>query len=71
MQNRKWLVPVNSVIQIMSLISEIVHNYNRVNFQVVTSLPEFMTDSVYLINHSEVQKKMVEAFKSKELAIRR
>ena len=55
----------------MSLISEIVHNYNRVNFQVVTSLPEFMTDSVYLINHSEVQKKMVEAFKSKELAIRR
>ena len=43
----------------MSLTSEIVHDYQRGNLKSVTSLPEFMTDSVYLMNHSEVQKKKV------------
>ena len=44
----------------MSLTSEIVHDYQRGNLKSVTSLPEFMTDSVYLMNHSEVQKKKVQ-----------
>ena len=46
----------------VSLTSEIVRNYKRGNFKAVTSPPEFMTDSVYLMNHSEVQKKTVETF---------
>ena len=46
----------------VSLTSEIVRDYKRVNFKVVTSPPEFMTNSVYLMNHSEVEKKMVETF---------
>ena len=50
----------------MSLPSEIVHNYKRGNFKVVTSPPEFMTNSVYFMNYSEVQKKMVETFNSQD-----
>ena len=50
----------------VSLTSEIVRNYKRGNFKAVTSPPEFMTDSVYLMNHSEVQKKMVETFNSQD-----
>ena len=48
----------------MSLTSEIVCNYKGGNFKAVISPPVFMTDSVDLINHSEVQKKMVETFNS-------
>ena len=46
----------------VSLTSEIVRDYKRGNFKVVTSPPEFMTNSVYLMNHSDVEKKMVETF---------
>ena len=48
------------------LISDFVRDYKRGNFKAVTSLPEFMTNSVYLMNHSEVQKKMVETFNSQD-----
>ena len=37
-----------------SLTSEIVSNHKRGNFKAFTSYPEFMTDSFYLMNHSEV-----------------
>ena len=50
----------------MSLPSEIVHDYKRGNFKVVTSPPEFMTNSIYFMNQSEVQKKMVETFNSQD-----
>ena len=50
----------------MSLTSEIVRDYKRGNFKAVTSPPEFMTNSVNLMNHSEVQKKMVETFNSQD-----
>ena len=50
----------------VSLTSEIVRDYKRGNFKVVTSPPEFMTDSVYLMNHSEVQKKVVGPFNSQD-----
>lgn len=45
-----------------SLTSEIVCNHKRGNFKAFTSYPEFMTDSFYLMNHSEVRKNMVETF---------
>ena len=50
----------------VSLISEIVHDYKRGNFKSDTSPPDFMTNSVYLMNHSEVQKKIVETFNSQD-----
>ena len=50
----------------MSLTSEIVHNYKKGNFKTVTSPPEFVTDSIYLMNHSEDQKKMVETLDSQD-----
>ena len=46
----------------VSLTSEITHDYKKSNFRLVTSPPEFTTDSIYLMNHPEVQKKKVEAF---------
>ena len=46
----------------MNDVSEIVHDFKRGSFQLLTSPPEFMTDSVYLMNHSELQKKKVEIF---------
>ena len=46
----------------VSLASEIVHGYKRGNFKSVTSPPEFMTDSVYLMNLSEVQKTKLSLF---------
>ena len=49
-----------------SLTSEIVLDYKKGNLKAVTSPPEFMTDSVYLMNHSEVQKKVVETFNSQD-----
>ena len=51
-------VGINNV----SLASEIVHGYKRGNFKSVTSPPEFMTDSVYLMNLSEVQKTKLSIF---------
>lgn len=45
-----------------SLTSEIVYNHKRGNFKAITPYPEFMTDSFYLMNHSEVRKNMVETF---------
>ena len=48
----------------VSVTSEVVRDYKRSNFKAVTSPPEFMTDSVYLMNHSEVQKKTFETFNS-------
>ena len=50
----------------VSLPSEIVHDYKRGNFKVVTSPPEFMTNSIYFMNQSEVQKKMVKTFNSQD-----
>ena len=50
----------------VSLTSEIICDYKRDNFKVVTSPPVFMTNSDDLKNHSEVQKKMVETFNSKD-----
>ena len=50
----------------MSLTSEIVRDYKRGNFKAVTSPSEFMSDSAYLMNHSEVQKKVVETFNSQD-----
>ena len=38
----------------VSLTSKIVRDYKRGSFKAVTFPPEFMTDSVYLMNHSEV-----------------
>ena len=46
----------------VSLTSEIVCNYKRGNFKAIISAPVFMTGSANLVNHSEVQKKMVETF---------
>ena len=43
-----------------------MRDYKRGNLKAVTSPPEFMTDSVYLMNHSEVQKKIVETFNSQD-----
>ena len=48
------------------LTSEIVYNHKRGNFKAITPYPEFMTDSFYLMNHSEVQKNMVETFNSQD-----
>ena len=53
----------------VSLTSEIVLDYRRSNFELVTSPPEFMIDSVYLMNHSEVQKENVEAFNTQNKEI--
>ena len=52
----------------VSLTSEIVRDYKRGNLKAGTSPPEFMfmTDSIYLMNHSEAQKKMVETFISQD-----
>ena len=50
----------------VSLTSEIVCNYKRGNFKAIISTPVFMTDSVDLVNHSEVQKGMVETFNSQD-----
>ena len=50
----------------VSLTSEVVRSYKRGNFKAVTSPPEFMTDSVYVMNHSEVQKKTLETFNSQD-----
>ena len=50
----------------VSLTCEIICDYKRDNFKVVTSPPVFMTNSDDLKNHSEVQKKMVETFNSKD-----
>ena len=50
----------------VSLTSEIARNYKRGNFKTFTSPPKFMSDSVDLMNHSEVQKKMVETFNSQD-----
>ena len=50
----------------VSLTSQIVHDYERGNYKVVTSPPEFMTSSVYLMNQSEVQKKIAETFNSQD-----
>ena len=50
----------------VSLASEIVRDYKRGNFKAVTSPSEFMSDSAYLMNHSEVQKKVVETFNSQD-----
>ena len=50
----------------MPLTSEIVHDYKRGNTKLVTSLPESMTDSVYLMNHCEIQKKNVEIFNTQD-----
>ena len=50
----------------VSLTSDIARNYKRGNFKTFTSPPKFMNDSVDLMNHSEVQKKMVETFNSQE-----
>ena len=46
----------------MYLTTEIVFDYKRGDFKLVISPPEFITDSVYSMDHSEVQKKNVEAF---------
>ena len=53
----------------VSLTSEIALDYKRSNFELVTSPPEFMIDSVYLMNHSEVQKENVEAFNTQNKEI--
>ena len=53
----------------VSLTSEIALDYKRSNFELVTSPPEFMIDSVYLMNHSEVQKENVEVFNTQNKEI--
>ena len=57
----------------VSLTSKIVRDYKRGNFKAVTSPPVFMADSADLMQHSEVDKKMVETVNSqdKELLVLR
>ena len=43
-----------------------MHDYKRGNTKLVTSLPESMTDSVYFMNHYEIQKKNVEIFNTQD-----
>ena len=43
-----------------------LRDYKRGDFKAVTSPSELMSDSVYLMNHSEVQKKVVETFNSQD-----
>ena len=45
---------------------KIVRDYKRGNFKAVTSPPEFVTDSDYLMNRSKAQKKKVETFDSQD-----
>ena len=51
------------------LTPEMVCDFKKGNFKAIISPPVFMTNSVDLMNHSEIQKKRIETFNSQDIGL--
>ena len=51
------------------LTPEMVCDFKKGNFKAIISPPVFMTNSIDLMNHSEIQKKRIETFNSQDIEL--